>query len=541
VGHIEYKLKLIAPVSERFDRLTTQLKWRLTEGGGEAMYEIGVMDDGTLVGITQAEMEASLRTLELMAAELGATVMVLRTIALTGPPTVLIPTLVSSRSSNSAAPSPAREDVSAIDRSIAALAEQKRLRKERKRARLVGRRESTSACRTPDPIEPTAKGRRAFVGSTRHPVYDDVDDDPGDDKLLSAGSEHVVLVDPSATTHSSERAIANELDTINSVAESWRQRNIQRARRDQQWRSHSYPREQIATSAQEADPEMRPVRKWKAERPWRRKRGDAGGDGSDGFAKAESGGVGLGLEDDFLFALEGLDTTADEGGQPLTEGALQALNRCSPAPTQQRSSGKMNKRSCQNPDKRSRRKEERRMQLLRGDGAAERNPSYFLGLDAESSDSEADFAVRELLQRMVFSPDTPGTEIASPPEAVEVAIVELATSPGGKTMCAHSPRSTQLFSLGGAQAEPTAVPIPSPTDTITLPLDSLSLSFAQSEVVDEQGEHTANGGEAPLGADAAVDGTGPPFERICVEALVIKKMELDEPFGFLDFGNVGFQ
>jgi hypothetical protein len=85
------------------------------------------------------------------------------------------------------------------------------------------------------------------------------------------------------------------------------------------------------------------------------------------------------------------------------------------------------------------------------------------------------------------------------------------------------------------------VPIPSPTDTITLPLDSLSLSFAQSEVVDEQGEHTANAGEAPLGADAAVNGTGPPFERICVEALVIKKMELDEPFGFLDFGNVGLQ
>ncbi|KAG8912749.1 hypothetical protein FRC00_003869, partial [Tulasnella sp. 408] len=40
-GNVEYKLKLIAPTPARFTRLVTQLKYRLLEGGGQALYEIG--------------------------------------------------------------------------------------------------------------------------------------------------------------------------------------------------------------------------------------------------------------------------------------------------------------------------------------------------------------------------------------------------------------------------------------------------------------------------------------------------------------------
>ena len=68
--------------------LGTRLLPRLTEGGGEAMYELGILDDGTLIGIPRSLMELSLKTLELMAAELGATVMVLRVINLTSPPPI---------------------------------------------------------------------------------------------------------------------------------------------------------------------------------------------------------------------------------------------------------------------------------------------------------------------------------------------------------------------------------------------------------------------------------------------------------------------
>lgn len=39
-GNIEYKLKLIAPTPVRFEHLVTQMKWRLQEGLGEAIYEV---------------------------------------------------------------------------------------------------------------------------------------------------------------------------------------------------------------------------------------------------------------------------------------------------------------------------------------------------------------------------------------------------------------------------------------------------------------------------------------------------------------------
>lgn len=41
-GHIEYKLKLIDPTPERFERLVTQMVWRLMQGRNEAIYEIGL-------------------------------------------------------------------------------------------------------------------------------------------------------------------------------------------------------------------------------------------------------------------------------------------------------------------------------------------------------------------------------------------------------------------------------------------------------------------------------------------------------------------
>ena len=41
-GYIEYKLKLINPSAERFERLVTQMMWRLKQGRNEAIYELGL-------------------------------------------------------------------------------------------------------------------------------------------------------------------------------------------------------------------------------------------------------------------------------------------------------------------------------------------------------------------------------------------------------------------------------------------------------------------------------------------------------------------
>jgi GTPase len=54
------------------------MKWRLREGQGEAIYEIGVEDNGVLTGLAEYEMTASLQTLQQMAYKLGATTTVLR-------------------------------------------------------------------------------------------------------------------------------------------------------------------------------------------------------------------------------------------------------------------------------------------------------------------------------------------------------------------------------------------------------------------------------------------------------------------------------
>ena len=54
------------------------MKWRLREGQGEAIYEIGVSDNGLLTGLNQQDMEASMATLQDMANTLGATTTILR-------------------------------------------------------------------------------------------------------------------------------------------------------------------------------------------------------------------------------------------------------------------------------------------------------------------------------------------------------------------------------------------------------------------------------------------------------------------------------
>ena len=63
-GNIEYKLKLIDPSPTRFERLVTQMKWRLQEGLGEAIYEIGVGDNGSCIGLNDADLAQSLDTLK---------------------------------------------------------------------------------------------------------------------------------------------------------------------------------------------------------------------------------------------------------------------------------------------------------------------------------------------------------------------------------------------------------------------------------------------------------------------------------------------
>jgi len=50
-GNIEYKLKLIDLTKLRIEKYISQMRFRLIEGDGIAVYIIGVTDNGYIVGI----------------------------------------------------------------------------------------------------------------------------------------------------------------------------------------------------------------------------------------------------------------------------------------------------------------------------------------------------------------------------------------------------------------------------------------------------------------------------------------------------------
>ncbi|MEM1572442.1 MAG: GTP-binding protein, partial [Pyrobaculum sp.] len=74
-GNVEYKLTL---GFQDVDRLAGQLKRRALEGGGEAVYLIGVSDDGRPVGLPDDELVRALGVLREAAKRVGASLYVLR-------------------------------------------------------------------------------------------------------------------------------------------------------------------------------------------------------------------------------------------------------------------------------------------------------------------------------------------------------------------------------------------------------------------------------------------------------------------------------
>jgi len=71
-GNTEYKLKLCSLTMFKVKKRTTQMAFRLTEGIGEAFYEIGVHDNGERIGISYEECAETLLVLFHMAQSLEA-------------------------------------------------------------------------------------------------------------------------------------------------------------------------------------------------------------------------------------------------------------------------------------------------------------------------------------------------------------------------------------------------------------------------------------------------------------------------------------
>ena len=73
-GNIEYKLKLSNLNDIRKEELVTQLNYRLEEGNGECIYEIGIKDNGFVEGITKNELRESLENLKEMSNTLNVSI-----------------------------------------------------------------------------------------------------------------------------------------------------------------------------------------------------------------------------------------------------------------------------------------------------------------------------------------------------------------------------------------------------------------------------------------------------------------------------------
>lgn len=65
-GNIEYKRYLINLESDRFEQLSTQMKWRLAEGNNEAIYYLGVDDDGQPYQMTNNEKKETLNNFTML-------------------------------------------------------------------------------------------------------------------------------------------------------------------------------------------------------------------------------------------------------------------------------------------------------------------------------------------------------------------------------------------------------------------------------------------------------------------------------------------
>lgn len=77
-GSIEYKYKLVGKSSDRITSLTTQMNYRLQEGGGECCYEIGILDNGYAAGLNDQEFKESIETIQFMAKQLNCETEILR-------------------------------------------------------------------------------------------------------------------------------------------------------------------------------------------------------------------------------------------------------------------------------------------------------------------------------------------------------------------------------------------------------------------------------------------------------------------------------
>lgn len=71
-GNIEYKSQLLNLCSLRKEKLATQLSYRLREGNGECVYQIGIKDNGSFYGLNDNDLNTSIANLSALCEKINA-------------------------------------------------------------------------------------------------------------------------------------------------------------------------------------------------------------------------------------------------------------------------------------------------------------------------------------------------------------------------------------------------------------------------------------------------------------------------------------
>jgi len=79
-GNVEYKLKLTSVDKDRLNELATQLNYRVNEGGGEAFYDLGVTDEGELLGLDPKEAEVTFKNFDKICKMINVSYTIIRSV-----------------------------------------------------------------------------------------------------------------------------------------------------------------------------------------------------------------------------------------------------------------------------------------------------------------------------------------------------------------------------------------------------------------------------------------------------------------------------
>ena len=89
-GNIEYKIAFIDMTLEKIKKYATQLKYRVIEGNGTALYMLGIRDNGNVVGIAKNSIEYTKNIMAKICSEVECSLEDVIEISLTGDYSIII-------------------------------------------------------------------------------------------------------------------------------------------------------------------------------------------------------------------------------------------------------------------------------------------------------------------------------------------------------------------------------------------------------------------------------------------------------------------